>query len=204
MFAIYNTQGRAFRDSLEALKQIRQPHAVREPLIQADVYQDETLAIQGIRAEEASANAKSIATYRKMLHANERTVIVHAYQLMTHPVKTIYSSATVADAYQEFAQHKVNQFPVVSPQLELIGMINRTEIIDANYQTPDKTLAEIIDNEIITADPVSDIRRVATVLHEYQLGALPIVNEQDHLVGIISKTDILKALMNEPPISLWT
>lgn len=207
MFAIYNTDGRRFRDSLEALKKVHQPHQVADANFHQDIAQDETVIIQGATAGEVlenNANSKSIQTYRKMLHANERTIIVHAYQLMTHPVITIPSNMSIADAYDEFAKHQINQFPVVTPQLELIGLVTYKQVTKAYLQAPQRALTELIKNEVITADPISDVRRIAKVMYDYQLSALPIVNEHDHLVGIISKTDILKALINDPPLSLWT
>lgn len=204
MFAIYNVHGRAFRDRLEALKKVKKPHPIENIILQQDISQDETNIIQGTSDEDVPNN-KNIATYRKMLHASERTVIVHAYQIMSHPVATLNDNITVKQAYEYFQTHSFNQLPVITPQVKLVGLISRMEIIKAYNNTPHSTIAALMaHNDVITADPVSDIRRVASVLYNYKLPALPIVNEQDHLVGIISKTDILKALINDPPVSLWT
>jgi CBS domain-containing protein len=41
------------------------------------------------------------------------------------------------------------------------------------------------------------------VLLDYQLSGLPVVNEREELVGILSRSDILRALVNDPPLSLW-
>lgn len=209
MFAIYNIQGRAFRDNMEALKKVKNPHAVQRVDSQQDTAQDETIVIQGV---DRSTNTEQIGSvvdktgidaYRKMLHANEKTVIVHAHQIMTHPVTTLVSNITATQAFEDFEKYGFNQFPVMTPQMKLIGMIDRANVMQAYYETPLKTLAELINEEVITADPVSDVRRIAQVMHEYKLSAIPIVNDQDKLVGLISKTDILKALITDPPLSLW-
>lgn len=210
MFAIYNIQGRSFRDNLEHLKKVKQPEAIdfNQPLLQ-DIAQDETLVVQGASNETANnlLNKKSVDTYRKMLHANERSVIVHAYQIMQHPVITINSNCSLQNAYQLFQSHPVHQFPVFTPQLELVGLLDKVVVVQQLLNHPDSLnlpISEFLKRDVISADPVTDIRRVAKVMYEYQQSALPIVNEQDHLVGIISKTDLLKAIMMEPPISLWT
>jgi CBS domain-containing protein len=203
MFAIYNIHGRTFRDRLETLRKVKKPNQTENFQLRQDVTKDETEIIPGSHSEELPNN-KNIATYREMLHANTRTVIVHAYQIMSHPVITLNSNSSVAQAYEFFQKYSYNQLPVLSPQVKLVGLISRLDVIQANYRQPQITIADLMASDVITADPVSDIRRVASVLYNYKLTALPIVNEQDHLVGIITKTDILKALMNDPPISLWT
>lgn len=210
MFAIYNIQGRAFRNSLEQLQKVHQPHPTEDIAMHSDIAQDETLVIQGTDTTEATSNARSINAYRKMLHTNERTVIVHAYQIMSHPVQTILENTGLKTALDEFQQLNYQQMPVLSQQHQLIGMLTQRELLShllySNSQTEPSniTVGQIIQPQVITVDPVSDVRRVAKVLYEYQLSALPVVNEQDHLVGIISKTDLLKAMIKDPPLSLWT
>ncbi len=203
MFAIYNINGRAFRDSLENLKKVRKPDTAFETELQQNVAADETIVIQGHDNEVPISNQKSINAYRKLLHANEKTVIVHAYQLMTHPVKTIMSNLSLTQAYEDFQAENLNQFPVLSPERQLIGMVTRQQVTEAYFERPAQTVADLISGDLLTADPISDIRRVAKVMVEYRLSAIPITDEADHLVGIISKTDIVKALTTEPPLSLW-
>lgn len=203
MFAIYNINGRAFRDNLETLRRVRQPDSVLDTQVQADVAQDETIVIQGSDDQYSLGDQSKVNAYRKMVHANERMVIVHAYQIMTHPVKTLTSNISITEAYEEFEKYGVNQFPVYTPQLQLQGMVTRFQALQAMQQTPSAPLSTIISADVITADPVSDIRRVASVMTDYQLSAVPVVNEDDKLVGIVSKTDIVKALVQDPPLSLW-
>lgn len=203
MFAIYNINGRAFRDSLENLKKVHKPDTSFNTELQQNVAADETIVIQGHGNEVPISNQKSINAYRKLLHANEKTVLVHAYQLMTHPVKTIYSNLSLTQAYEDFQSQQVNQFPVLSPERKLIGMITRQEVTEAYFTRPAQTVGDLLSGDLLTADPVSDIRRVAKVMYDYKLPAMPITDESDHLVGIISKTDIVKALTTEPPLSLW-
>ena len=58
--------------------------------------------------------------------------------------------------------------------------------------------------EVLTADPDSDVRDVVKVMLELKLDAIPIVDDSDVLMGIISKTDILKAVANLPKLQLWS
>ena len=203
MFAIYSTQGRVFRDKLEALTNIRKISGGVNTSINQDVI-DRQIVVQSDDSYDDYVNDRNIATYRQMLDVNERSVIVHAYQIMSHPVVSIKSNMSVTQAFEYFQKVTFEQLPVMTPQMKLIGILTRSEVLQAYYQMKKGQIADLISEDVITADPVSDVRRVAKVLYHYKLPALPIVNEQDHMVGIVSKTDILKALMKDPPISLWT
>jgi len=56
---------------------------------------------------------------------------------------------------------------------------------------------------VVAAEPVTDIRRIATVMMEHGVDGVPIVNDSHELVGFISRTDILRSVVTDPPLSLW-
>jgi CBS domain-containing protein len=66
-----------------------------------------------------------------------------------------------------------------------------------------RTVADVMTSPVVSTDPITDIRRVARVLLDYKLSGLPVVSEQAELVGIVTRSDILRALVNDPPLSLW-
>ncbi|WP_127469838.1 HPP family protein [Thiomicrorhabdus aquaedulcis] len=209
MFAIYNIDGRRFRDNLEALKRVRAPDPSEAFNLHSNVAQDETVIIQGLKTE--TLNTKGLEAYRTMLHLNERAPIFHAYQLMSHPVITLPIDLPIIDAYQLMKKHKFNQMPVSTAQMQLVGLVTLTDllafIIDDNNKVSfvtNKTVKDAMTSEVITADPVSDVRRIAHVMVEYNLTSVPIVNDQDNLIGIVTRTDLLKAMLKDPPLSLWS
>ena len=67
-----------------------------------------------------------------------------------------------------------------------------------------KKIEEIKLPEIITVAPTVEIRKVAKVMIDFKLDAIPVVDENDILVGIVSKTDILKAISYLPKMQLWS
>jgi len=207
MFAIYNIQGRRFRDNLENLKRVYNPQALKNVNIQTDVAQDETVIIQGI--EQQPVNKKGLAAYDAMINSNERAPIFHAYQLMTHPVSTLPLNLPLDEAYQIIKKQPFNHMPVSDAQLHLVGMLSLTNMLTfmdtvQNGFIPGSTVQDAMTEEVITADPVSDIRRIASVMTFYNVTSVPIVNEQDHLVGIITRSDLIKAMIKDPPLSLWS
>jgi CBS domain-containing protein len=75
--------------------------------------------------------------------------------------------------------------------------------IDFSSSTVKRTLASFDLGEVITADPITDIRRVAKVMVDFSLTAIPIVDQEDNLLGIVSRANILKAVANTPPLQIW-
>jgi acetoin utilization protein AcuB len=61
----------------------------------------------------------------------------------------------------------------------------------------------LIYQEFISTDPISDIRRVAKVMIDFKHDAIPVVNSNDILVGIVSKTNIINAVSHIPNLKLW-
>ena len=207
MFAIYNIQGRAFRNNLETLKQVHSPHSLQKSNLHSDIAQDETVIIQGVQDEPVSN--KGLSTYREMLKVNERSPIYHAYQLMTHPVITLPLTLPLDEAYLIIKNQPFNHMPVSDSQLRLVGMLSLTNLLTfmdtvQNGFIPGSKVQDAMTENVITADPVSDIRRIANVMISYEVTSIPIVNEQDHLVGIITRSDLVKAIIKEPPLSLWS
>jgi len=67
-----------------------------------------------------------------------------------------------------------------------------------------KTVADAMLTQVIAAAAVTDIRRIAQVMLDYSQSAVPVTNEQDELIGLVSRSDILQAATSDPPLSLWT
>ncbi|WP_029934705.1 CBS domain-containing protein [Thiomicrospira pelophila] len=129
MFAIYNIQGRRFRDNLENLKRVHSPHQTQDVGFHANIAQDETLVVQGLTTSDTSeVNAKGVDAYKKMIHANKRERVFHAYQVMKHPVITIPLETPVQEAYHLLHSHKVNQMPVSNKQMRLVGLVTLNDL----------------------------------------------------------------------------
>ncbi|HRM78061.1 MAG TPA: CBS domain-containing protein, partial [Aliarcobacter cryaerophilus] len=137
--------------------------------------------------------------------------VYKARDIMTHDVIYARNDLTIEDIYYLIKEKKVSQIPITGFGKKIIGIVNKKIILSLLMNHLDDTQAILkrkIDDvylpEVLTADPDSDVRDVVKVMLDLKLDAIPIVDDSDVLMGIISKTDILKAVANLPKLQLWS
>ncbi len=210
MFAIYNNGSVGFRstaDNLYNLKNVDKPsEIVLKP--EEGFIQDFTNAQ---KEQKGNINQSAINKYKKMANIDTSEPVYHVKDIMTRDCVIVDKNASILDAYNLLKENKVSQLPVVSFGKKIVGLIDKKIILNLMMEdvvnSENIVLKEIDDiylPELITVDPVSDIRRVAKVMIDFKLDAIPVVDEEDILLGIVSKTDIIKAISSLPRLQLWS
>lgn len=77
---------------------------------------------------------------------------------------------------------------IVNEQNQLIGVISLRQIIQAR---PEATIAEVMERDVIYVYTHDDQEVVAKTLAYYDLIALPVVDEQERMLGIITYDDVM-------------
>jgi CBS-domain-containing membrane protein len=136
--------------------------------------------------------------------------------IMNSGAITLAEGATVAQAWGLLAQHQLGQAPVVDATGRLVGLLTRAELMRADRLPGPKThvlawqallaqaVADVMWTPVPSVAPETDIRRLARVLLDTGLPGLPVVNEQGSVIGFVSRTDVLRAVVADPPLDLWT
>ena len=83
---------------------------------------------------------------------------------------------------------------VTNQEENLLGVIGIRELICAN---PQQLISDLMDSKVVSVQAMQDQEEAARVMKHYDLQALPVVNKQDQLVGVISHDDILDVLVDE-------
>jgi CBS domain-containing protein len=137
--------------------------------------------------------------------------IFHVKDIMTKDCIYIDSKSTIKEAYDVLKEFKIGQMPVVTFGKKILGMIDKKMILNLlmdDLENPQNVLNRKLEDlhlpQLITSDPITDIRRVAKVMIDFKLHAVPIVEKNDILIGIVSKTDIIKAVSHIPHFQLWS
>ncbi|KGK86657.1 magnesium transporter MgtE [Desulfosporosinus sp. HMP52] len=85
---------------------------------------------------------------------------------------------------------------VVDEQETLEGVLSLRELIIAS---PETTLKDLMHTKVVKISPYDDHEKVADTIHKYGLLAVPVVDDQDHILGIITVDDVLELLMPDRP-----
>jgi magnesium transporter len=85
---------------------------------------------------------------------------------------------------------------VVDEQETLEGVLSLRELIIASPDTP---LRDLMHKKIVRISPYDDHEKVAEIIHKYGLLAVPVVNDKDQVLGIITVDDVLELLMPDRP-----
>ncbi len=78
----------------------------------------------------------------------------------------------------------------------LVGVLSLRSLI---VSSPDKLISEIMIKESITVSPEMNQREVANVISKYNLLAVPVVDQEERILGIITVDDVMDFIL--PPIS---
>ena len=153
---------------------------------------------------------EAVESYKKMANIHSSDVVYHVKDIMVKNLISITKHETLKEAYDILKTYKISQILVVTNDNEIVSMVNKKIILNLlmdnleyTQHTLEKKLEYLELPEILTTSPITDIRRVAKVLIEYHQDALPVVDDKHKVVGIVSKTDIIKAISNIPNIQFF-
>lgn len=129
---------------------------------------------------------------------------------MTQKVVTINKDADILEAKELMEQYQIRHIPVVEPDGLLIGMITdrdlRSALPSTFYKKEDTgtkkaaalpiKVKEIMSQNLVTLSPMDTIQDALLLIQKTLVGALPVVDKKDKLMGIISVRDLLRAFIN--------
>ncbi len=209
MFAVYNNGSVQFRstsDNLYGLNKV-DPLAESRHKPDSEIYYsfDDLLN----KKKENKQLKKAIKSYKEVSQLDTSETVYYVKDIMTKNFISINTKSTISDAYTLLKEKQISQVPIVTFGNQMLSMISKKNILNLivedleNIQaTMEKKLNEILLPELVTTDPLCDIRKVAKVMIKYKIDAMPIVDNNNRLIGIISKTDIIEAISHIPDFQL--
>ncbi len=128
---------------------------------------------------------------------------------MQSKVISIPPTTTLLQCRKLFKEHKINRLPVVDANNVVVGLISSSDV--RSFAPNKSTGLEIIEllevmsetrvREVMVVDPVtitykSTIEQAAKRMIDKHVACLPVVNDEEKLMGIITGWDVFKALLD--------
>jgi CBS domain-containing protein len=153
-------------------------------------------------------------------HARERLLHgVTAGQIMTREVYSIASESNISLAADMMAKGKVSGLPVLNNANELIGIISEKDLVKSLIKDAPPSLMSVIARclgnkgclalslrklkvvDLMTAPAIAvyentPIYEIINLLNKGSINRLPVKDKNNRLIGIITRSDIIKAIFN--------
>ncbi len=135
--------------------------------------------------------------------------------VMSKNIVSVREGSDIHEVSRLLSENRVSGLPVVDEESRVIGVLSEADLlhmagIEKGHSFRDilkyilgepfpkhragSIVRDIMTSPAITTTPDADIREAAAILDEKRIKRLPVVDENNRLIGIISRGDILKAL----------
>jgi acetoin utilization protein AcuB len=137
-----------------------------------------------------------------------------AREVMSSPVVTLPLTASLAHAWDVVHSNRFRHIPILGANDSVVGILSDRDLLRGTMEsvlsgttwstkqvkTP---IGNLISQPVLVAAPDAELRAIARVMLEERIGALPIVSEAEGLVGMITRSDILRVLVAHPDFDQW-
>ncbi len=164
---------------------------LRSPVVSAamDTVSESELAI-------ALAQEGGIAVLHKNMTAEQQAAEVRKVKrsesgMIQDPV-TIGRGATVGEALALMKEHSIGGIPVVDAGMILQGIVTNRDL--RFEKSMSRSLSEVMTGkDVVTTTDGSDLKKAEEMLQKHKIEKLPVVDENNKLIGLITFKDIIKS-----------
>jgi len=131
-------------------------------------------------------------------------------QIYTEDVITVREDTNVGQVVNLLRKHSISRLPVLDDTDGLTGMVTRHDIVDVVVRDMNKAtrgdrsgeiervldlpVYDVMNSPVETAEPKDSVRDAVERMLEHDFAGLVVTDDVDHVIGIVTKTDVLRAL----------
>jgi len=137
-----------------------------------------------------------------------------ARDIMASPVVTLPLTASLAQAWELVKAKRLRHIPIQSRTGALVGILSDRDLSRGTVESAlarnkgsahleEVTIANLISHPVLVAAPEATLPAIARVLLEERIGAIPVVSAEKDLLGMITRSDILRVIVSHPNFEQW-
>lgn len=117
---------------------------------------------------------------------------------MSTPVISVRPDSDYMAALRTMQDQHLHHLPVIDAQGELIGILAERDLLVAagNYPRSAVEVTEVMHRNVVTVNATTSLAEAASLMVRHSIGGLPVVDEGNHVVGIITEKDVFRAFVS--------
>jgi magnesium transporter len=177
-------------------------HAEAARLIAAMSPDDRVDLLKQVAAETVEALLPLVPVdHRRDIHRLLQYPEGTAGALMTTNVARLPETLTVREALEEIgrqaqAQETIYYIYIVDAGNHLRGLVSARQLV-THLRTPDAPVSTLMQRDLVSVETTDDQEAVAAKVAEYNFLAIPVVDHEHRLIGIITHDDVIDVLREE-------
>lgn len=112
--------------------------------------------------------------------------------VMTDDVVRIGSGASPEEVTELLARHRIGGLPVVDEDEKVIGVVSAADLHAASGA---RTAGQLMSRPAVTVRPQDSVVDAARTMARYGVERLPVIDEEDRLIGIVTRRDLLRVFL---------
>jgi len=128
---------------------------------------------------------------------------------MSSPAITVRRTMPFQEALKMMRDKQIRRLPVVNQTGWLVGIVTERDLLlaspspatslnmwELNYLLSKLTVGEVMTQKaLVVAHPDMTMQEAANLLMENRIGGMPVLDERNQVVGVITETDIFRAFV---------
>jgi len=122
---------------------------------------------------------------------------IKARDIMSAPVRTVFANETIEDANRIMEVTGHGGLPVIEEN-KLIGIVTKKSVDKAmNHGLGKRPVKSIMSSKLTTATLDTPVSVLKKMMIDHDIGRIPILDENNMLAGIVTRSDVIKATNSE-------
>ncbi len=163
--------------------------------------------------EESSSYPSRLYEQVAAFSSSTKSTLV-AEDIMATPVVTLPMTASLAQAWELVKEKRFRHIPIQSRTGTLVGILSDRDLSRGTVESAllgikgSAYLAKIsiesyVSHPVLVAAPEATLLAIARVLLEERIGAIPVASEEKELLGMITRSDVLRVIVSHPNFEHW-
>ncbi|WP_404414608.1 HPP family protein [Marinospirillum sp.] len=156
----------------------------------------------------AGSGRRAINAYEEVEQSRPHTPYLPASHIMRSPVITLEGSATLNEAWQLASKESIHHLVLLDDDGNLEGIVNDRDLLaeaagvgplskEEDLDLTQVEVRQLIKAPLVTAAESTDVRDIARLMLKNKVRAVPILNEQQELLGVVTRSDLMLGLANQ-------